>query len=254
MGSGGGQSTTTSGEQVPWKHLQQPLRTGYAHAEESILNRPTEFYPGRTTTDFSPHTSEALGRQYARGQAGSPLLRASQDYTQGLLTDPQSSPIFDAVMSETRPGIDSAFAGAGRSGSGLHAEALGRGVTRGLAPYTEAAADRAPGLAREDYYDIDRMGGVGRAIEQQQQRVIDEGRERFEYGQNEPTRRVMQYMNALSPTAGLGGGTTSTTSGDGKGAGNSLLTAAGLGLGAAGTAGGLGWQPFARAPSPVPVP
>lgn len=243
-GGSSGQSTESTSTSEPWAGLQPFLQSGYRTAERNILNRPTEFFQGSTVVPFASETRSALDATSNRASQGSPLLKASQDYTQGLLTDPASTSVYDSILSDVRPGIDSSFAFGRRTGSPAHAEALGRGLGRAFAPYAESAAGRAPGLAREDYYDIGRLADVGAARESKAGERLQEDVSRFNFNQTEPQQRVMSYMQALSGFPGVGGTTTARQQSSGRNSSNPLLTAAGLGLGGAATAGGLGWQPF----------
>ena len=206
--TGGGSSTTTTTSE-PWEEQKPFLKTGFQKAGEDVLNRPLSYFPDSTVVPFAPETTAALGAQSTRALQGSPVLGAAQDYTQGLLTDPGSSPIFDAVMSSVRPGVDSSFARAGRGGSPLHSEALGRGVARGMAPFMESAAGRAPGLAREDYFDIDKFRDVGVAREGKAEEGLAEQIARHNFAQSEPTDRLRQYMSLIQ---GNYGGTTTGSS------------------------------------------
>ena len=142
------------------------------------------------------------------------------------------------MLSEVQPRVASTFARAGRTGgSPLHAEALGRGVSRGMAPYLfgeygrergimEGAAARAPGLAREDYYDPAKLGQVGAARESKAEEGLAEEIARFNFGQQEPTNRLAQYMNLIQGNYG-GTSTASTTAAQSA---NSALLGAGTGL------------------------
>jgi len=204
--SAGGQTTDTT----PWAPAQPYIKTGYEAAEQNILNRPTSFFPGSTVVPFSPESQAALGGTANRAYWGSPVLGAAQDYTTDLLTNPGSSPVYDAVRSDVRPGVDAAFGRAGRQGtSPLADEAYGRGISRALAPYMESAAGRAPGLAREDYYDLERLAGVGAAREAKQGQHLGEQMARWDFAQQEPAQRTQAYISALS---GVPMGQTSTSS------------------------------------------
>jgi hypothetical protein len=124
----------------------------------------------------------------------------------------------DSAWNAVRPQVDSAFEAGGRYGSNLHAESLGKGFGRAMAPLYDAERNRqmgamagAPGLAMADYTDPTMLQGVGAAREQQAQRFADE-----------PTRRLQNYMGLIG---GSGyGGTTTTTGGAGS---SPLLGAAG---------------------------
>ena len=256
----GEQTSRTTSE--PWVGAQEPLRRGYAAAEQFILDRPTEFFPDSTVIPFAPETTAALGATTNRALAGSPLLGGAQEYTGNVLagefTDPRTNPflgdVSDAVLADVQPRVASTFSRAGRTGgSPLYLEALGRGVSRGMAPYLfgeygrergiqESAAGRAPGLAREDYGDIDRLGRVGATREAQAGEGLADQMARWAFAQEEPGRRAQAYASTIS---GFPIGTNETTRTSGGGSkGMDLL---GLGLQGAGTAGALGWSPFAPA-------
>ncbi len=251
-GSGGG-GTTSSTSNEPWAGAQPSLRTGYQALEQNVLNRPTEFFPGSTVVPFAPETEAAMGAQANRAFQGSPLLGGAQDYTSdvmgGQYLSPESNPFFagtmDSIISAIRPGVDSMFAGGGRAGSPAHAEALGRGVSRGAMPYLsnlytqergfqEGAANRAPGLAREDYYDIDRLGGVGAAREGQAGEQLADSMARWGFAQEEPGRRAQSYVSGLSGIPMPMSSTTRTSGGGGSG----FMDALSLGLMGAGMVGG----------------
>ena len=249
---GGSQKTETS----PWGGVKPYLKEGYRAAEANILDRPTEFFPGQTYVDYSPETEQALAAQAQRAGAN-PLLQLGQGQVSDTLSgaylgaNPYLDQLGESVLSTVRPSIDSMFGGAsGRLGSPAHAEALGRGVSNAMAPYLfgEYGAERnrmmqasgmAPGLAREDYFDIGQLRGVGTEREALERQRLQDEISRFEFGQQEPTSRTMQFMQALGGSAPLiGGAGTTRVQQPGM---NPLL----MGLGAATTlAGGATMYPF----------
>ncbi len=207
-----GESTQQTSNK-PWSGAQEPLRKGYAAAEQFILDRPTEFFPGSTVIPFAPETEAALGAQTGRSLLGSPLLGQAGGYTSDVLSgqylSPESNPflsqVADMVRSEVQPAVQSSYGLAGRTGTSPGAtEAMSRGISRGLAPYLfgeygrergfqESAAARAPGLAREDYYDIDRLGQVGMQREGQAREELADQMARWEFAQTEPAQRAQAY-------------------------------------------------------------
>ena len=213
----------------PWSGVQPYLGAGYRAAREDILNTPREFFPGQTYVDYSPETEQALAGMTQRAGAN-PLLGLSQQQVSGTLSgdylgqNPYLADIQDAVMSSVMPQVDSQFgmASGGRFGSPAHAEALGRGVSRGMSPYLfgEYGAERdrmmqasgmAPGLAREDYYDLGQLGQVGAARESLERQKLQDEMARFDFGQMEPTQRIQDYMGILSGSAPLIAGSGTTT-------------------------------------------
>jgi hypothetical protein len=238
----GGTTTTSTQTTEPWAEQKPYVQTGFQETEANVLNRPLSYFPGSTVVPFAPESQAAMGAQTNRALQGSPLLGQAQGYTSDVLggkfTDPSSNPfmanISDSVMSAIRPGVDSMFAQGGRAGSPSHAEALGRGVSRGIAPYLfneygrergfqESAANRAPGLAREDYYDIGKLGDVGAAREGKAEEGLAEQIARFNFGESEPTNRIAQFMNLIQ--GGYGG--TSTASQTASQSANSALLGGG---------------------------
>ncbi len=270
--SGGGDKQETKTE--PWSGVQPYLGRGYQAAEADILDRPQEFFPGQTYVDYSPETEQALALQTARAGAN-PLLSQAQDYTSGVLAgdylgqNPYFDQLSDSVLSNVMPQVSSQFGGAsGRFGSPAMAEALGRGVSRGMAPYLfqeygaergrqQQAAGMAPGMAQADYFDISQLGRVGAAREDLERLALQDEMARFQFGQQEPTQRLRDYMGILSGSSPLlGGAGTMTASAPGGGfsaggaAGGALSGAAsgallgsavpGIGTGVGALAGGLG--------------
>ncbi|KKK55980.1 hypothetical protein LCGC14_3069130 [marine sediment metagenome] len=241
----GSTTTNTTSTAEPWGAQKPFLETGFQQAESNVLNRPLDYFPDSTVVPFSPESQASLGAQTSRATQGSPLLGQAQGYTGDVLggqfLDPSTNPFFggmtDSVMSAVRPGVDSMFAGGGRAGSPAHAEALGRGVSRGMAPFLfneygrergfqQDAANLAPGLAREDYFDIGQLGDVGAAREQKSQEGLAEEIARFNFGQSEPTNRIAQFMNLIQ---GSYGGTSTASQTAQQGA-NSALLGGGAGL------------------------
>lgn len=253
-GDSGKQETVSE----PWSGVQRFLSQGYRAAESDVLNRPQEFFPGQTFVGYSPETEQALAAQTQRAGAN-PLLGQAQDYTSGVIggdylnANPYLDQLSDSVLSSVMPQVSSQFGGAsGRFGSPAMAEALGRGVSRGMAPFLfqeygaergrqQQAAQMAPGLAREDYFDIGQLGQVGAARENLERQALQDEISRFNFGQQEPVQRLQNYMGILGGSAPLiaGSGTTQAST---QQAFNPLT----FGLGAATTLGGaaLG-NPFA---------
>ena len=226
MPSGGGQTQVTNTD--PWVGQQPYLTRGFEEAG-GVLDQST-------VTPFSPVTEQALALQQQRALAGNPLLGMGQnqamqtlggDYMSG---GPGFDAFADAAWSSVRPGVDSMFGRSGRSGSPLHAESLGRGFGRAMAPLYNSERNRqmqsafgAPGLASADYGDIGQLGAVGAAQEGKAQQYLDD-----------PYTRLQRYMGLIQ---GNYGGTQTTTGGTG---GSPLMGAMGGGLAGAGIGSTLG--------------
>jgi hypothetical protein len=240
----GGGSEQQETETEPWDAQKPYLKELFHQAGENILKRPLEFFPGSTVVPYSPETRAGMRRQARRARAGSPLLRDAQSYTGDVIggdylsgsgaegADPAA--IRDSVLSAVEPAVSSRWAGAGRSGrSPLANEAFGRGVSRGLAPYEfqaaenaanrrsqewmrerglmEGAAARAPALAREDYFDIAKLGEVGAMREAKKRERLADKMARWDFYQNEPANRIERFGRNIQ--GNYGGTSTSTVPG-----------------------------------------
>ncbi len=248
--SGGGGNQEVKNE--PWSGVQPYLSELFRYGQRDVLERPLEFYPQSTVVPFAPETEYGLGATTNRAYGGSPLNPMAQmqvgrtlagDYMAG---GEGYDAYLDSLMSQVQPAVASQFGSAGRAGSPGMAEALGRGIGRGMAPLYDAERSRmmgasslAPQLAREDYYDMDRMLGVGAQRENLYGRELADQIARWDFEQGEPFGRLSRYSTLLQGGIPFG---TRETSGASKGAGQTAMGAAGLGLSAArmGGPGGFG--------------
>ena len=189
---GGSSGTSQKTNNAPWIAQQPYMLQGFQSAYD-LYGQP-----------ISPETMGGYQNWYNRAQAGSPLTRAAQDFTQNALTGNNN-----AIISSFKPQLDSMFEAGGRAGGTARSEAFGRGFANAALPYAQIA----PQLANMDYYDI------------------GQGIEASNAPYNEELRRLAAYMGIV----GQQGGDTSTTSG-GKGANPAIQ-----GIGALGQlAGGIG--------------
>lgn len=213
-GGGGGQQTTTStSSSEPWAKQQPYLLTGFEEAKQLYEGDKPQYFPGSTVVPYSPESEEALGLRtgIARdpssliGQAGGQVGRTlSGDYLR------PGNEVFDAMLqgvtSAVRPGIDTGFAGAGRFGSPLHAEALGRGISTGMMPYIEGERGRQFGAVQQAYpvsqYGADILGGVGAAREGKSREELQEEIDRYNFGQTVEQAKLREYMATISPQYG----------------------------------------------------
>lgn len=233
-----------------------------------------EFFPGSTVVPFSGQTQQALDLTEQRALGGSPLTPAAQQAALGILggqaanpaagyfenlaggldVNPYldqayqaaSAPLLEQFEQRVMPAITGQFAGAGRYGSGLHAQELSRAggqLTDSLAalsagiygPGYEAAQNRAlqaaqglgdvynqdvlnvlrasgmaPQLAQQDYADISQLFNVGGAYEDLAARQLQDEMARFAFEQQfTPGGLLSQYGGYIQPF----GGTSTTTTG-----------------------------------------
>lgn len=159
MGGKSEQKTTQNSTTAPWEAAQPALQgilsqlqgnlgnTGVTGAESGALDAIVNNSKAGSAT-YSPlvssYAKDLLGGGGAMDQAGR-IKQGYQDYltrTQGLADntnyDPRSNPgmsdILSTLTSNITQGVNGQFAAAGRDFSGANSQALGRGLTQGLAP------------------------------------------------------------------------------------------------------------------------
>ena len=221
-----GQTTVTQNRD-PWSGAQPHLTAGF---EEAALQKdiPREYYEGSTVVPFSGQTEAALQTTEDRAVGGNPLLGQAQGEASKVLggdylntENPAFQAMGDRIHNQVRPRIDSQFAGVGRYGGAGHEEQMGRTMADAMAPLAfqnyqsergnmQNMAEQAPGLAREDYFDIGQLAGVGGEREGQAGRQLSENVDRWNFDQLEPQERLARYMALVSGgSTGLGSSSTS---------------------------------------------
>lgn len=175
-------------------------------------------FPGQTVAPTAPETAQAWQGTTDRALAGSDLNRASQSQIMARL-DPNylttQSPELQAIIDQARQGVNAEFTRGGRTFSGAHGNALSG--SEGELRFSDLlrksgeqqfAIGAAPVQAREDYYDLQQLGGVGQQREAKLQDLINAEIERFNALQAGKMGELENYRNLFS---GLGGGTSTTT-------------------------------------------
>lgn len=225
-------TTTTQTQEAP-EFLQPGLEFAAGEAQRQFEQGPQQFFPGSTVVPFSGQTEQALQLTEQRALAGSPLVSAAQTTAQDIIQGRQINPFLSgAVQSaiapigqqfqeQILPDIRSSFASLGRSGGGREEAALQnaiRGFGRGVGEIggqlafgaAESEANRqltatqlAPGLANQDFADINRLLGVGQTRESLERAQLQEEISRFQFEQQAPGAGLNQLIAQLT---GLGGG------------------------------------------------
>lgn len=258
MGKGGGESQTTS---VPWGPQADQLRDFFAQAGQRS-QIPLEYFPGSTVAGRDRQS--VLARQQTEGLGSSAYRQSGQQYIGQVLGgdfmkagNPHLDDTFDALSSKVTetfnrnvmPGVNSRFAGAGRSGSSAHG--LSAGAAQGqladslseigskiyYGDYENRTRDRMQALALSpaiqglEYQDIGQRRGQGMVEENYMQSLLNDSISRFNFNQTEPEARLDRFGNRVGGGANSFGATTQT------GGGNSGALGAGI-LGLLGTIGG----------------
>ena len=227
-GGGGGRTSAPPQQQVtstatnPWGPQQPYLERGFKAAEEQFLSDRPKYFPGSTVVPFQPEETAAM--DIKRAQATSPyslpnLATAHVAQTMGGEYLRADNPVYQqalqGVTGAVRPTIDTQFAQSGRFGSPIHAEALGRGITAGMMPYTMAergrqfaAAQKVPQMSQMSPELLADVGGAQRAMKTAE---LGEAMQRHAFEENLPQAKLAQYMAGVGGPYGSAGITTRTT-------------------------------------------
>lgn len=206
-------NTTTVTSTAPPEYMQPYLQDAAQQARSQYLSGGPDYYPGYQTVGFSPQSQEALAMQEQRARGGSDVNRAAQqqnlatsrgDYLYG---NPGFNAAVRAATDYTLPQVNSKFAAAGRTRSGLGQEAQTRAISNAFASqYGEERGNQvkagaiAPSLAQQDYADIAALRGVGQDTEQLAQDWLSEDVARYNFYQNRPQQNLANYVAALNNT------------------------------------------------------
>ena len=226
MGKKTNQQVQTSS---PWQPQQQYLTDVFGQAQQQYYGGGPEYFPGATYVPFARQTEEALGLQEQRARGGSPAEQQLGQQLAGTLRGDYlgANPYLDDVVgAATRgvteqfeqsvlPGIAAQFGAGGRTGSGIHQQALAqaggelaqavgdveariRGQDYGAERGRQLqAAGLVPTASALDYQNIDRLRGVGAATEQQGRDILQDQINRFNFYQQRPAQQLAQYAGLI---------------------------------------------------------
>ena len=219
-GSSGTQQTTATQTAEPWSGQQPYLTDVFQQAQNQYQSDQPAYYPGSTVTPFAPQQEAALQAGEQRALYGSPLNFAAQNQAMQTLGgdyltegNPYMGALTESLSNRIRPQVDSAFAGANRGGSAGHAEAFSRGLADAVAPHMfgsyEAerarqmgAMQAAPGLAANDYFDIQQLGNIGAQRQGMQQQILGDDINRYNFAQNINQAKLVDYAGLISGNYG----------------------------------------------------
>lgn len=293
---GGGEPKPQVTNSEPWKAYQPYLTDFFGQAQQAYRSGGANYAPFQKVADFNPLQQQAFGMVENRAQ-GSGTENALRGYLNNSLggaysADPSvlqgaigglqgiagggPNPYLDATYNQASqrlgqsfnesvvPGLQATFGGAGRSNSGLQAQAFGQAsrelgdqqnrlatniyggayeqdaarrlqANQGLADiYSTGQAEMSrnaslvPGLSALEWGNIQQLGNVGQQVQGQAQNILDDRAARYDFYQNRPYENLSRYQDWLA--LGAGQGSNSTTTGGGTGGGSKLTSALGGGL------------------------
>lgn len=233
-------SSTSKQTVEPPAFLKPFLEDAVREAQRQFRSDAPQFFPGQTFVDPSPETISALDLTRARALAGSPLTQAAQQNAIQTLAgdfanpffqqafDAQTAPLIENFQNTIAPGINSAFIGAGRSGSPANQQVLGDATnqfTRNLAQVGGNLAFQnfenergrqlqalgiSPVLANVDFDNLARLGAVGAAREGISLQPLQEDINRFNFEQTIDQQKLRELVGLLG-AVDLGSTTTGQT-------------------------------------------
>lgn len=230
-----GKTVTTTQDSSPWAPQQPYLTEGFSRAKGLLDAGPQQYYPGQTVADTSGQTSQGQFDAFGHATQANDLNK----FTTGGGFLQAGNPYFQEMMSQfakgIRPGIDSAFAGNGRMGSGAHANAFTSAVADQGAKlaYANYGDERGRQIAAaQDYSAPNAMMGVGAQLEAKDKQYMDDAMARWNYGQGADQAALDRFMGTVGGKS-FGGQTTGTQ----PLTGNSGLQMVGTGLAGLGALG-----------------
>lgn len=219
MSSGGGKTTTQVQKSDPWWGQQGSLIQGYGAANDYLHSNP-QYYDGNTVAGFNPTQQSAQAGLINRATNGSPVDQSAQNQVTNTENgsylnagNPYMQANMNNVAADLVPRINSIFAGDGRYNSGANQNAIASGLSNaeGQMAYQNYAAERktqmqgaamAPGLANQDYTNLDVLNKVGAQQQQQQQLGINADIAKWNYNQNLPLQKIQNYMSLVQGNPG----------------------------------------------------
>lgn len=218
------QAVSTNNTEPP--AFQKPFIQDVMSQAKTLYNAPGPgYFPGSTVAPFSQEQNTAFGKGANRATQGNPGMGMAQGYNNDVLSgkylnsNPYQDDVFANIQQKVMPSVNSQFTGAGRSGSGLHADTLGRSLTEAYAPYAsqnyqygmgqmDAAANRAPQFAANDWADIQHLLDIGGQKQGQAQNEVGDAVNRYNFYQDLPANKLGQYSGFIG---GNYGGTTTSS-------------------------------------------
>jgi hypothetical protein len=255
--SGGGGSSGVQKIEPPSYQLPY-LTQGLSYAQGMLNQGAPRQYSGATVVPFSQQSQNAMAGIEKRASAGSPVVKAAQNYVTnnlnaanpyGNVNNPYLNATFKQAAQQTQGQLASEFARSGRNvqaSQPLRSEQLNNLATQIYGGAYDAERNRqlaytgqqqgllsaAPGLAAQDYLDLGQLQGVGSQVENLAGQYQQDAQRRFDYEQQAPQMLLDQYLGRVR---GTDYGSTSMGTQTGAGGSSKL----GSSLGTAAAAGGL---------------
>lgn len=194
---------TSSSTSEPWAKQAPYIEEGMAQAKKLYNSAGPTYFPGSTVAGFSPEQEQSFAGGMAH--AGEAAKFNSDVLSGKYMQDPNQDAVFANIQSKVNPAVMSQFMGAGRTGSTLNADTLGRGLTEAYAPWAsdnyQRGLDRMTSAAR-DYSPYQAMEGVGQQRQQLAQQELQDAINRYNFGQDLASNKLREYMGLVGGSYG----------------------------------------------------
>jgi len=225
MGSSTKQATSSSTSE-PWGPQQDYIKDVMSQAQTQYNAAGPSYFPQSTVAGFSPEQQQAQQLGTDRATQGNAGMGIAQGYNNDVLvgkylnSNPYQDSVFQNIQSKVMPSVNSQFMGSGRTGSNMQGDTLTRALTESYAPYAsqnyqyglgqmDAAANRAPQFAANDYTDINALGAIGQQKQDLAQNETQDALNRHNFYQDRDANKLQQYAGLVG--ASYGGNTTTST-------------------------------------------
>lgn len=255
LGSNPTSQTGTSTLSAP-AYAQPYLESILSEAVKFYNQGQSAYYPSSTVAGASPETQTALSGIRDTAMAGNPMTKPLTDlatstlkgdflsgdnpYLQGAIAN-ATNPMIKNFNTSVAPSIDSQFAGSGRLGSGLYAQARNRAEDTLTDSMSDTAQDiayrnyaneralqsgllgQADALSAIPYQDYNVLAGVGKEREAYDQADINDAVRRYSAEQGNPFAFLDQYADIINKGI-IGSESTGTQPVSSDGGGQALAT------------------------------
>ena len=228
MSSGGGSSgSTTTTQSIPTE--LKPLAKAYSSKALDLSNDPYNPYTDQRFEDLNAAQNLGLWNTMVRAGGGSQTINNAEGQLNQIIQGGQTNPYLDQMVNKAQDSVRSQFnTGAVNSGSfgnsGLQEQfqqGLGDVASQMYGQAYETDRSRqmqgigmAQQFGNQAYTDADQMMKAGQVLQDQEQQGLDFNYQQFQEKENLPYKQLAAMSGVFS--SGLGGQTTSKTSGGGK--------------------------------------
>ena len=213
-GSSGSSTTSTTQTTEPWDQQKPYLIRGFNEASAQYDSSKPEYYPGSTVVPLSPETEQSLDMRSSQATDPNSLVNQAGGQTAATLRgdyldadNPVYRSMLEGVTRQVRPGVDTGYTLAGRSGTSPgHTEALARGISAGMLPYIQSERGRqyqaSLDAATTSQYAPDLLAGVGAARERQTGAELQDDINRYNFEQTKDQAKLREYMANITGNYG----------------------------------------------------